>query len=181
MRAAGVHVIRVDEEVHRLLRQASIRRRIRSVFGQQVFQGPYVSRKKLGRQVFMDPTRLTELEAIVHPILTRRMRSLMSRIKRRAPHRCVAVEAPVFHRAGWTPWFDAVLYVDAPRNVRRKRCLKLGMTADDFQARERCQQDIRAWKRTAHWVINNNRTISDLAASVRKFLAWCAAVKDGKG
>jgi len=115
-----------------------------------------IDRARLGRLVFSDADRLTELERIVHPY-TRQ--SLMEAIER-VPSADVVVEMPVIRDwfAGWT-----VVVVDAADEVRLTRAASRTdeMAEADVRAVMTHQPSRAEWLLAADLVIDNG---GDMAA-----------------
>lgn len=116
---------------------------IESVFGNDVMVVEngvlLVSRRALSRKVFDDPSLRKALEGILYPWMERRIlehEALCSG--------CVLVlNGALLHRAGMDGLCKAVIYVDAPYEVRLKRAFERdGISEEAFQKREAAQEDV---------------------------------------
>lgn len=102
----GAHTVSADEIVHDLLRwNENAISDVSERFGKEVLGEEGVDRKALGRVVFGDPEKLSELEGILHPLVHDETDRLMSF----CCCEVFAVEIPLLFEAGRgtisiTPW-----------------------------------------------------------------------------
>jgi len=116
---------------------------IESVFGRDVMveEGGvlHVSRKALSKKVLDDPSLRKALEDVLYPWMERR-------ILGREALCCGSVlvlNGALLHRAGMDRLCKAVIYIDAPYEVRLKRALERdGVSKEAFQKREAAQEDV---------------------------------------
>ena len=128
---AGLEVWDLDRMAHRGLEENCDA--VRSAFG------PDISRAAIGRIVFSDPARRKELEDILYPWLEKKIRAW----KDANPDGVLVINGALLYRAGFHLLCDAVIYIDAPFEVRLKRALdRDGITEEQFLLRERSQADI---------------------------------------
>ena len=100
---------------------------------------PEVSRKAIGKVVFSDPAKRSELEGILYPWLEKRIRAW----KDSNPDGVLVINGALLYRAGFTGLCDAVIFVDAPYEVRLSRAVKRdGITEETFRLREKSQHDV---------------------------------------
>lgn len=134
MKRMGLAVFDADAEVHQLIgpRGAALpalRKRFPDVVGPNG-----VDRQMLGQAVFGNEQALTDLEAILHPMVGQRRRVfLRTQALRRA--RCVVLDIPLLLEAKSPPACDEILVVSAPRFLQRQRVLQRpSMTEEKFSA-----------------------------------------------
>ena len=117
LEALGCRVVDADELSHQVLSEKAavvIRRfgpSIRSADGG-------VDRRALGRIVFADPAARTELEAILYPEITERIRRFIS------GGGDVVINAPLLQRAGLQDLCTALVFVRAPALLRLVRAMR---------------------------------------------------------
>lgn len=116
---------------------------IESVFGNDVMTTEdgvlSVSRKALSRKVFDDPSLRKALEDILYPWMERRI--LEHEALRGGS--VLVLNGALLHRAGMDGLCKAVIYVDAPYEVRLKRAFERdGISEEAFQKREAAQEDV---------------------------------------
>jgi len=108
LRELGCHVIEADKIAHRLIESggAAYNEVVRE-FGPGVLTSDgRVDRAKLGAIVFADASRLTRLNAIVHPPVLDAQDRELDAIERAEPHAIAVVEAALLIEAGYAPKLD---------------------------------------------------------------------------
>lgn len=159
-RRLGALVLNADQMGHEVLLQPEIRMAIRNHFGEKVFgEDGQVDRKALGRIVFGSspdgPRELELLERITHPKIRER---LVAQVERMAADGVPAaiLDAPVMLKSGWDEICTAVVFIEAPEDMRRRRALARGWTSDEFAAREASQESLEVKRRRSDFVIDNS-------------------------
>ena len=91
---------------------------IRKSFGDAVFDGDTLSRKRLGDLVFRDKEKLNELNSILHPLIAQRVDEL---IQQHAEEKALILDVPLLFETGWDSLCDEVwcTYVPFRTQVRR--------------------------------------------------------------
>jgi len=164
-------VISADEVGHRVLEDPKIRRQLVEAFGRAILgEDGRVDRKRLGRIVFDDQKALTELNAIVHPPLLERLKEEISSALREDPGRPVVVDAALIPEWGISDWFDAVVLVKAPEQLRIARLRNKGLSEDEARKRVRAQMSEEERERMASYVIENAGSLEELKGKVA--LLW---------
>lgn len=136
-----------------VLRLPEVREAIAAAFGPRVIdRDGEVDRPRLGRIVFADPDSMGRLNAIVQPVLLRRVREVLD-----ARGRGVRVlDAAMITTWRLEPELDGVVEVVAPEDLRVKR-LRAARGYDDTEARGRIRGQklppVRGARR--HWRIEN--------------------------
>jgi dephospho-CoA kinase len=139
-----------------------------------------IDRKKLGAIVFADPDGLRKLTAIVWPRMFERMRELVGERRAGGEKLPIVIEAAVLIEANWMPLFDEIWLVTASRErvierIERDR----GMKPAETEARIRAQLSDAERRTHASQVIENNGSIDELRAGVRRI--WDAALRRNAG
>ena len=128
-------------------------------------EGGILDREKLAQTVLDDPTRLAELEAMVHPEV-QRARELFLQNHRDAP--APLFEIPLLFETGGEGAFDTIIVVSAPADVQRKRVLeRAGMTAEKFAAISARQVPDADKRARADFVIDTGGDLSTTEAPGR--------------
>jgi dephospho-CoA kinase len=121
----GVHVDG-DRIAHTVLDDERVRDRIRAEFGPDVFDADgRVDRRRLGRLVFADSSRLGRLNAIMHPAIVARCAEEVERARATAAT-LVVVDAALLLEVAVPFAFDIVIALRADREERRRRLLAQG-------------------------------------------------------
>ncbi len=159
----GAHVVYADELAKEVMTNDSeLRDEIIRAFGQNAFQKDgSLNRDELSRKAF-EEGRISELNALVHPIVYREL----DRQKQRAKENGVTVfahESALLPDPERTDICDVIVCVDAPKEARMHRVIKRDGTGDE-QVRSRMdrQHDAGTMRDFADLVIHNDDTIERL-------------------
>jgi dephospho-CoA kinase len=190
----GAEVIEADQLGHEVLREPAVEAAARARWGSEVF-GPdgYLHRPAIAERVFQpgeSGTRECEfLEQLMHPRITARMRgrieqcggalkyesltpnqSLSPTLSVGKGNELMVLDAALLLEAGWQEFCDAIVFIEAPRDVRFARAQARGWTEEEFSARESAQMSLDEKRRRANLVIDNsgNSMPTDIIAE----LSW---------
>ncbi len=110
------------------------------------------------------------LEALVHPWIEAKRREVF---KSALPTtKAFVIDAPLLIEAGLRAECDAILFVDAPREVRLARLhASRGWDAAELSRREKSQMPLDLKRGFAHHVINNDTDLESLRAQVARILS----------
>jgi len=159
----GAELIDGDALGWDVLRLPDVVSEIGTAFGPTVLaRDGQVDRMRLGRLVFRDPESMRRLNAIVQPVLSRRVREVLE-----APGAGVRVlDAAMLTTWRLEPWLDGVIEVETSRDERLRR-LRTARGFSDAEAKERIQGQslppVRGARRL--WRIEND---GDRAELVRR-------------
>ncbi|MFE9430077.1 dephospho-CoA kinase [Streptomyces sp. NPDC006640] len=134
-------------------------------FGEDVLTAEgTLDRPRLGSIVFADPEKLATLNAIVHPLVGTRSRTLEDA----APADAVVVhDVPLLAENALAPLYDLVIVVDARPETQLDRLVRLrGMTEEDARARMAAQAPREKRLAVADIVIDNDVPLADLERRV---------------
>ncbi|MGI5227472.1 dephospho-CoA kinase [Actinoallomurus sp. CA-142502] len=134
-------------------------------FGEQILlPDGGLDRERLGEIVFADDARRARLNAIVHPLVGRRMQELVDE----APADAIVVyDVPLLTENDLAGLYDLVVVVDAPVEEQVRRLTELrGMTEDAARARIAAQATRERRRAIADRIIDNSGTLESLAAQV---------------
>jgi dephospho-CoA kinase len=134
-------------------------------FGPAIVDGDgSIDRRALADLVFADPDALSDLEALVHPVV-------LEAIDRRlaaeaATDHVVVVVIPLLVEVGWDR-ADRVVVVDTPEDLAVRRLVQSrGMAEDDVRRRLAAQADRATRLAGADHVVTNDGTLEDLRRQV---------------
>ena len=174
----GAHTASADEIVHDLLRWNEVAiEEISERFGGGVLGDEGIDRKALGRIVFADPEKLTELEGILHPLVHDETDRLMSFC-------CCdvfAVEIPLLFEAGRGDDFDHTVAVTVPRERRRAWASERGVDGETLRAIETRQLPQEEKARLADVVVENDAGLDRLKEQAWEFWARISGEKSSEG
>lgn len=128
-----------------------------------------LDRPAMGRLVFADDDARKRLEAIIHPLVIERMAELEAQA---GDDDVVVHDIPLLAEGGRAGGFDAVVVVDAPRDLQVERMLSdRGWTREDAESRIAAQATREQRRAVATHVIDNNGSLEDLRARVEAVFA----------
>ncbi len=130
-------------------------------FGDRIIQpNGSLDRAVLAAIVFNDKTSLSELNAIMHPMIRS---EALSRISKVSPDRIVIYDMPLLVETNSVEMCDVVVVIDldAERQVERLMANR-GMSVEQAQERIRNQSTREERNLAATWVIDNNGTPQEL-------------------
>ncbi len=167
LRALGATVLDADEFSHQVTAKGSeVLERIGEAFGSGVLTPDgSLDRAALRQLVFDDATARTQLEAILHPDIRRRMREAAAQTD--APY-CV-FSIPLLIETGRTKEFDRVLVVEAPASLRRERTAhRSNLDRKQIDAIIAVQASDEERRQAANDLIVNDGSLDALGAKVKE-------------
>ncbi len=157
----GAYTIDADALAHRAIaRGAPGYQPIIDLFGKWILApGGEIDRAKLAGLVFRDPQALSQLETIVHPLVTQAVDLFI----RRASQKVVVIEAIKLLESGLKSSCDAIWVTYAPEEVQVERLMrKRNMKREEALERIRVQASQSEKVAAASVVIRNTGSYDDL-------------------
>jgi dephospho-CoA kinase len=122
-----------------------------------------VDRKRLAAIVFADEKKRIALNAIVHPVVMRRIADDLDRL--RSSDEIVVLDAALLVETGLDKDLDCVIVVTAPSGTREQRLVvERGMSRTDVRARMTAQAPEDELVARADVVVTNDGSLEELAA-----------------
>ena len=119
-----------------------------------------LDRERLGELIFADASLRAKLNAIVHPLVGRRMQELEQAAGEAA---IVVHDIPLLAENHLSGNFDEVVVVDVPPRVQAERLSKeRGMTSEQAEARMRAQASREERLAVATIVVDNSGSLAEL-------------------
>lgn len=171
--ARGGHPIDADALGHEALRQPDIVAKLVEVWGEGIRkEDGSLDRRAIGRIVFADAGARQRLEDAVYPYIGARTQAEIAAAQVNPDVSFVVLDAPVLLEAGWGELVDALVYVDAPRELRLARlAARSGWDDAELTRREGAQWPADEKKRLARAVIVNDAGLGELQEQVDRVLA----------
>jgi len=167
--ALGIPVFSSDEAVHRLYAGAAVEPIERLFPG--VTAAGRVDRDRLSAELLKAPTRLAELEALVHPMVRNEVTYFFKAEEGRGAPLAV-VDVPLLFERGFDYGLDAVIVTTVDEAIQRERALaRPGMSVeklDAILARQMPQADKRA---RADHVIDTSGSIESTQGAITALMA----------
>lgn len=153
----GAQVIEADGFGHEALRQPEIKAKAVEYWGEGILDAQgQVDRRTLGRIVFADEAERQTLERLVFPWIENRIRSELGKAQAHPAVPLIVLDAAIMMESGWSGICDAVVFVEAPAQVRWERVARhRHWTREEWERREASQLDLAAKRRAARHVVVN--------------------------
>lgn len=130
-----------------------------------------VDRKKVADLVFKDEFERRRLEGLIHPRVRETRGALIERAVASGAAG-VVVDAPLLYEAGVDAECDAVVFVEATRDVRLGRVrANRGWDEAELDRRERAQMPLDEKRRRSDHILINNGSLEELESRAAKVLA----------
>lgn len=170
LRDEGLLVVDADRLVAELYAPgAEGARAVAGIFGPEALDASgAVDRAFLATRVFTDDEARARLETAVHPLVRERFESLVRNAEAGGgdPTLVAVLEATLLVEAGFGPWFDLIVTVEAPERLRLRRAVERGLSGDDARRRLEAQGTGAARRAAAHRVVWNHTDPAALATQV---------------
>lgn len=182
----GAHVAFADKIAHELMQPGqAVYEQIVAVFGREILSSDgSIDRARLAQAAFgvapgsspAGPSRVAELNTIVHPAVIRRQEEWMDEVGRSDPNAVAIVEAALIFEAGVGGRFDKVVVVacDAEKKVERfalRARLGLDEARREVERRSAAQLPDEEKARRADYVIENSGLLQETEQQVERVFA----------
>lgn len=173
-RHLGAKILNADQVGHDVLREPEVIQAVRERWGDAVIaEDGQIDRSEVAKIVFAPPPagpeELAFLEQLTHPRIGTRLQQAFERMRQDTDPQVVILDAPVMLKAGWNRFCDHILYIEAPRHLRRERARKRGWSDSDFAARELAQESLETKRAAADHVIDNSGSIDSTRRQIESF------------
>jgi dephospho-CoA kinase len=167
----GCVVADCDALAQSALDDPAVRTRLRAWWGCGILaEDGRIDRGAVADIVFADDEQRRLLERLVHPWVRSRLRERFRDTPAAAP--ALVIDAPLLFEAGLEEVCDAVIFVDAERDVRLRRvAASRGWDARELRRREDSQMPLDVKRGKADHVVENNGDFADLSEKVRHILS----------
>ncbi|HPS29640.1 MAG TPA: dephospho-CoA kinase [bacterium] len=153
----GVYIVDADKIGHSILEKPEVVEIIRQEFGKEIIHEGTVNRRMLGKIVFSDHKKLTDLNTIVHPLL---IKEALATIEFLSPKVPVIFEAAILFEAGWHKYFDTVILTTCEPSIQLKRIVKRdGVSENEALARISSQMPYEDKSLLADYIVDTSQGI----------------------
>jgi len=178
----GGAVIDSDAQVRAAYERPNVKAALRDWWGAGVFDDAgNVSRPAVARRVFADPAERARLEGLLHPLVARMRDEQMRAAVDAAAQPTVAGgrplpvafvwDTPLLFETGLHAECDAVVFVDAPPELRMARVRGRGWDAAELARRENLQWGLDKKREISDYQVNNTAEADDVRRQVRHVLS----------
>jgi dephospho-CoA kinase len=166
LQSLGCLVIDSDTEAKAALDRPEVKASLVAWWGAGIVDaGGKVDRKAVATIVFAKPEERDRLERLVHPLVRKSREGMIERAAAEGAS-MVVVDVPLLYEAGVDAECDAVMFVDAPREVRLARVAGRGWDEAELARREAAQWAVENKKRRADERIENGGSVEELRRAV---------------
>ena len=142
---------------------------LREAFGDGIFDGAVLNRRRLGSIVFGDERKREQLNAILHPLIIRAVQAELE--ANDAPDTLVFGDVPLLYESGMAHMFDRILVVSAPRETQIARLLaRDSLSREDAERRIDAQMPLEQKRALADAVIDTDGPVENTRAQVRALI-----------
>ncbi|OAT74255.1 dephospho-CoA kinase [Parageobacillus thermoglucosidasius] len=177
IRELGIPVIDADQIARDVVKMGEeAYKQIIQTFGQDILQeNGEIDRTKLGAIVFHNEQERKKLNAIVHPVVRRRMLAEKEAYVQKGAQ-TVVLDIPLLFESELTHLVDKIIVVYVDDDVQLERLMKRnGFSKEEALARIRAQMPLREKVKKADAVIDNNGTIEETKQQLLQiFKRWNA-------
>jgi dephospho-CoA kinase len=175
----GAHVIQADEISHQLMQPGqAVYREVVAHFGAEILNPDGgVNRVRLAELAFSSkPSRVQELNQIVHPAVIRREEEWMEQVSQRDPQAVAMVEAALILEAGMATGLDRLVVVTCRPEQRIERWARR-LNVDEETARREVTRRMAAQLpdeekiKAADYVVDNSGSLDETRRQVKKIYA----------
>ena len=175
IRALGVPTFSADDAVHALYAGEAVPV-VEALFPGVSHNGA-IDRAALAAQLVGHPDRLKALEAVVHPLVRKRMAAFLAEAESTGAPLAV-VDIPLLFETGFDYGLDGVIVtVVDPDEQRRRALARPGMTVEKLDAILARQMPQAEKAKRAAYVIDTNGSIEETRAAVGELVAALSARK----
>lgn len=142
---------------------------LREAFGDGIFDGDVLNRRRLGGIVFGDVDKRAQLNAILHPLILSTFQAELE--AHDAPDALVFGDVPLLYECNMAQMFDRIFVVSAPRETQIARLLaRDGLSREDAERRIDAQMPLAQKCALADAVIDTDGPMENTRAQVRALI-----------
>lgn len=166
----GCHVIDSDACARLAYSDQQIRQTLRQWWGDQIFTSDGgVNRVWIARKVFADSDARLRLEGLIHPWIEKNRQAEMAQFASNPKVLAFIWDAPLLFEAGSDQQCDAVVFVEAPQEVRFERVGRSrGWGPGEWARRENSQWPLDKKRELSDYVVNNTADAAQVRDQVRE-------------
>lgn len=142
---------------------------LRRAFGDDIFDGEVLNRRRLGSLVFSDAEKRAQLDAILHPLIIRAVEDKLEACD--APEALVFGDVPLLYECDMAHMFDCIFVVSASRETQIARLLaRDGLSREEAERRIDAQMPLERKRALADAVIDTDGPLTATRAQVRALI-----------
>jgi dephospho-CoA kinase len=163
----GVATVDTDKLVESLFIEKKVLVKIKKLLSDRVFyKNGNLDKKKVAEIVFKDASLRYSLEDILHPLVFERIKDFTNQMN--VSDRLLIIAVPLVYERGYENRFDRTIVVYTKEEVALNRLKKNGIPKKDALLRLKAQLPIENKMKKADFLIDNNSTLKETVAQVKK-------------
>ena len=157
----GAEVLDMDK-IGKQIQEVNYKKVIEKIekrFGKEIIENEKINRKKLGSIAFSDKQALIDLNSIMIPLMTEKLKRTIDE-NRKKETKVLVVDAAILFEANWDKFVDYVWVVYVPRETQINRLIKREkITQEEAIMRVDSQESIDEKIEKADVVIDNSKNL----------------------
>jgi dephospho-CoA kinase len=170
-------VIHADEQIRQAYSDPHIAETLRQWWGQQIYNPDgTIDRHAIASRIFANQQDRVRLERLLHPWVARERDRIMMLNAAKSEVKAFIWDTPLLFEAGLERECDAVVFVDAPLDLRYQRVAQSrGWSQDEMNRREKLQWGLDKKRKASHYVVVNTADVAASRSQVREILSCILA------
>ncbi len=128
IKSLGIPVYIADDEAKKLFLNPIVLQKIKTAFGETIFENNLLSKDRLAKIVFNDTKKLKELNDIIHPAVKAHFENWLKQFSDKP---FVVKEAAILFESGSYKDCDVIITVIAPLKTRIERVIQRDQISED--------------------------------------------------
>jgi dephospho-CoA kinase len=169
----GCLVINSDDQVKQAYKDYRVKEALKKWWGKLIFASDgEIDRSAVARKVFAHPDELRRLEQLLHPLVNEARERVMQSHANDAQVLAFVWDTPLLFETGLNKQCDAMVYVDAPLELRQSRVREnRGWEPAELESREKLQMPLDSKREISDYVISNTAGPDQVRVQVREVLS----------
>lgn len=170
LRSKNAYIVNADEIGHQLLiPQTTTGQQIIDLLGNAALTNGNFDRKKIAAIVFANKDKLQTLEKIIHPLIIQEIEVQYEKVKK-DDYSYFIVDIPLLFEMKQENFYDFIILMQTLEKLGKMRFENRGFAPGEYRLRQQNLLPIEKKKNKADYIINNNKSVSDLYDQVEKFI-----------
>jgi dephospho-CoA kinase len=169
----GCAVIDSDAQVRSIYEDPSVKQTLREWWGEEILlPDGGVNRRAVAERIFNDAGDRRRLEGLLYPLVARQRRQKMRELSQNQRVVAFVWDTPLLFEAGLNSECDAVVFVEAPAELRLERLARdRGWDGAELRRRENLQWPLDRKREISDYMIRNAADAGDARRQVRDVLS----------
>jgi dephospho-CoA kinase len=169
----GCCVIHADDQVRQAYDDPEIAKMLQQWWGAEIYKADgTVDRHAVAKRIFSDEKERVRLQDLLHPWVAGERDRVMAQAASRRDILAFVWDTPLLFEGGLERDCDAVVFVEAPAELRYQRVAQSrGWTADEINGREKLQWGLDKKRKASHYVVVNTADVAASRSQVREILS----------